>query len=242
MFGLKLACIYLLQILIMKTTTTILSFLLLISSFVFGQTPAAAEQDPKAKAILDELSKTTKSYKTIVAEYELVMLNKDKKQTDKQTGKIEVKGNKFRLEIPGNSIVCDGKTVWTHNKDAQEVTIKNFEANNDEGLNPSNIFTLYETGYKYKYEKEEKIGANTYHVINLYPTVKPEKKKFHTIKLYVDKVKKQVGEIKMLMKDGGTQTYEIKSLTPNTPLADNVFVFDTKNFKPDQIVDERDGK
>jgi len=206
-----------------------------------AQAPVA-EQDPKAKAILYDLSKTTKSYKTITAEYELVLLNKEKKQTDKQSGKIQVKGNKFKLEIPGNTIVCDGKTVWTHNKDAQEVTIKNFEPNNEDGLNPTNIFTMYETGYKYKYEKEEKIGANTYHVINLYPTVKPEKKKFHTIKLYVDKVKKQVHEIKMLMKDGGTQTYEIKSLTPNTPLADNVFVFDTKSFKADQIVDERDGK
>jgi outer membrane lipoprotein-sorting protein len=224
-----------------KQTTTILSFLLLVSSFVFAQTPAG-EQDTKAKAILDELSKTTKSYKTISAEYELVLLNKEKKQTDKQTGKIQVKGNKFKLEIPGNTIICDGKTVWTHNKDAQEVTIKNFEPDSEEGLNPSNIFTMYETGYKYKYEKEEKIGANTYHVIDLYPTVKPEKKKFHTIKLLVDKVKKQVHEIKMLMKDGGTQTYEIKSMTPNAPLADTVFAFDTKSFKPDQIVDERDGK
>ena len=214
----------------------------LLTANCIAQTPAAAEQDPKAKAILDDLSKTTKSYKTISAEYELVLLNKDKKQTDKQTGKIQVKGNKFKLEIPGNTIVCDGKTVWTHNKDAQEVTIKNFEPNNEDGLNPTNIFTMYETGYKYKYEKEEKIGANTYHVINLYPTIKPEKKKFHTIKLYVDKIKKQVHEIKMLMKDGGTQTYEIKSMTPNTVLADNVFVFDTKTFKADQIVDERDGK
>jgi outer membrane lipoprotein carrier protein len=225
-----------------KQTTTILSFLLLVSSFIFAQAPATGDQDPKAKAILDELSKTTKSYKTITAEYELVLLNKDKKQTDKQAGKIQVKGNKFKLEIPGNTIVCDGKTVWTHNKDAQEVTIKNFEPNSEEGLNPSNIFTMYETGYKYKYDKEEKIGANTYNVINLYPAVKPEKKKFSIIKLYVDKIKKQVGQIKMMMKDGGTQAYEIKSLTPNAPLADNVFVFDTKSFKPDQIVDERDGK
>jgi outer membrane lipoprotein carrier protein len=214
----------------------------LLTATCVAQQPTAAEQDPKAKTILDDLSKTTKSYKTISAEYELVLLNKDKKQTDKQTGKIQVKGNKFKLEIPGNTIVCDGKTVWTHNKDAQEVTIKTFEPNNEDGLNPTNIFTMYETGYKYKYEKEEKIGTATYHVINLYPTVKPEKKKFHTIKLYVDKVKKQVHEIKMLMKDGGTQTYEIKSLTPNAPLTDNVFVFDTKTFKPDQIVDERDGK
>ena len=225
---------------ILKLTTLLLCYFA-TTLHSFAQAPAG-EQDPKAKAILDELSKTTKSYKTITAEYELILLNKDKKQTDKQSGKIQVKGNKFKLEIPGNTIVCDGKTVWTHNKDAQEVTIKNFEPNNEEGLNPTNIFTMYETGYKYKYEKEEKIGANTYHVINLYPTVKPEKKKFHTIKLFVDKTKKQVHEIKMLMKDGGTQTYEIKSLTPNTPLADNVFVFDTKSFKADQIVDERDGK
>ncbi|HTA63269.1 MAG TPA: outer membrane lipoprotein carrier protein LolA [Bacteroidia bacterium] len=225
-----------------KQTTTILSFLLLASSFVFAQTPAVADQDPKAKAILDDLSKTTKSYKTISAEYELILLNKEKKQTDKQSGKIQVKGNKYKLEIPGNTIVCDGKTVWTYNKDAQEVSIKNFEPNSEEGLNPSNIFTLYETGYKYKYEKEEKIGANTYHVINLYPAVKPEKKKFSIIKLFVEKTKKQVGEIKMMMKDGGTQTYEIKSFTPNAPLADTVFAFDTKSFKADQIVDERDSK
>jgi len=235
-----------------KQTTTrfnftfILTLLLLLpfgkAGMGYAQTPTAAEQDPKAKAILDDLSKTTKSYKTISAEYELVLLNKDKKQTDKQSGKIQVKGNKFKLEIPGNTIICDGKTVWTHNKDAQEVTIKNFEPNNEDGLNPTNIFTMYETGYKYKYEKEEKIGTATYHIINLYPTIKPEKKKFHTIKLYVDKIKKQVHEIKMLMKDGGMQTYEIKSLTPNMVLADNVFVFDTKTFKADQIVDERDGK
>jgi outer membrane lipoprotein-sorting protein len=232
---------------IAKNIQIVCTVLLIIASPLWGdgrgaaQTPVA-EQDPKAKTILDEVSKITKAYKTITAEYELVSLNKEKKPINKETGKIQVKGNKFKLEIPGNTIVCDGKTVWTHNKDAQEVTIKNFEPNNEEGLNPTNIFTMYEKGYKYKYDKEEKIGAATYHVIDLYPTIKPEKKKFHTIILYVDKAKKQVHEIKMLMKDGGTQTYEIKSMTPNTELADAVFVFDTKSFKADQIVDERDGK
>jgi len=224
-----------------KQITVILSSLLLLSGYVFAQAPVA-EQDPKAKTILDEVSKITKAYKTITAEYELVSLNKEKKPINKETGKIQVKGNKFKLEIPGNTIVCDGKTVWTHNKDAQEVTIKNFEPNNEEGLNPTNIFTMYEKGYKYKYDKEEKIGASAYHIIDLYPTIKPEKKKFHTIILYVDKAKKQVHEIKMMMKDGGTQTYEIKSMTPNAELADAVFIFDTKSFKADQIVDERDGK
>ncbi|MBN8693975.1 MAG: outer membrane lipoprotein carrier protein LolA [Bacteroidetes bacterium] len=200
----------------------------------------AQDQDPKAKTILDDLSKVTKAYKTISADYAFTIFNKDKKQVEKQTGKVQVKGQKFKLEIPGSNIVCDGKTIWTHNKDAGEVTIKNFEVNNDEQLNPSKIFTLYETGYKYKFDKEEKIGATMCNVIDLYPTVKPEKKKFHTIKIYIDKAKKQVVQLKMLMKDGGSQLYEIKTFKPNLELADALFVFDTKAFKPDQIIDERD--
>jgi outer membrane lipoprotein-sorting protein len=220
--------------------TLVLPVCLLFTANCFAQAPV--EQDPKAKGILDELSKTTKAYKTISAEYEQIVLNKEKKQVDKQNGKIQVKGNKFKLEIPGNTIVCDGKTVWTHNKDAQEVSIKNYEPNTEDGLDPTKIFTIYETGYKYKYDKEEKINGIAYHIISLFPTIKPEKKKFHTIKLYIDKIKKQVHEIKMMMKDGSTQAYEIKSMKPNANLPDAVFVFDTKNFKPDQIIDERDGK
>ena len=200
----------------------------------------AQDQDPKAKTILDELSKTTKAHKTITAEYVVTFLNKDKKQIEKQSGKVQVKGQKFRLEIPGNTIVCDGKTLWNHNKDAKEVTIKNFDADNDEQLNPSKIFTIYETGFKYKFDKEEKVGLVLCNVIDLFPAIKPEKKKFHTIKLYVDKTKKQIVQVKKLMKDGGSELYEIKSLKPNLEMADNIFVFDLKGFKADQINDERD--
>lgn len=204
------------------------------------QVAVAQDQDPKAKAILDDLSKVTKSYKTIVSEYIFTALNKDKKVVEKQNYKVQVKGDKFRLDIPGNTIVCDGKTIWAHNKDANEVTIKRFDASNEDQLNPSKIFTMYENGFKYKYDKEEKVGAATYQVITLFPSVKPEKKKFHTIKLYVDKVKKQVGKLVMLNKDGTTQSYEIKSFKPNVELPDATFVFDTKGFKADQITDERE--
>ncbi|MBA3683551.1 MAG: outer membrane lipoprotein carrier protein LolA [Bacteroidetes bacterium] len=199
----------------------------------------AQDQDPKAKAILDDLSKTTKAYKTITADYVFTMLNKDKKQVEKQSGKVMIKGDKFKLEIPGNTIVCDGKTLWNYNKDAKEVTIKNFDAANEDQLNPSTLFTIYETGYKFKYDKEEKVGTAMSHVIDLYPSVKPEKKKFHSVKIYIDKVKKQVNKMVMLMKDGGQNVYEIKSFKPNVEIADPTFVFDTKGLKPDQISDER---
>jgi outer membrane lipoprotein carrier protein len=214
-----------------------LLFTLLFSSALMVQ---AQDQDPKAKAVLDEVSKTTKSYKTILAEIVFTVFDKDKKAIEKpQNWKVQVKGQKFRLEIPGSSIVCDGKTLWNYNKDAKEVTIKHFDSNSDE-QNPSKIFTMYETGYKYKYDKEQKLGTVMCHVIDLYPSVRPEKKKFHTVKLYIDKNKKQIVQMKMMMKDGGTQEYQIKSMKPNIEMPDNSFVFDLKGFKADQINDERD--
>ncbi len=219
----------------MKKTHLILAIIAIFNLNAFAQ-----DQDPKAKPILDDLSKTTKAYKTITSEYVYTIVNKDKKQLEKWTGKVLIKGSKFKLEIPGNKIVCDAKTIWAQNKDAGEVTIKNFDVNNEDQLNPTKIFTMYETGFKYKYEKEEKVGVNTFHVITLFPSVKPEKKKFHTVKLYIDKVKKQIAQVVMLMKDGSTQTYEIKSFKTNTEIADAVFTFDLKPFKADQIIDERE--
>lgn len=215
-------------------------FLLIATIAISSFTAFSQDQDPKAKSILDDLSKITKAYKTITSEYIFTILNKDKKQTEKQTGKVQVKGVKFKLDIPGNTIVCDGKTIWAHNKDANEVTIKNFDSNNEDQLNPSKIFTMYETGYKYKYEKEEKVGSAICHVITLYPSIKPEKKKFHTVKIYVDKTKKQIAKLVMLMKDGTTQSYDIKTFKANAEIADVVFVFDLKPFKADQVTDERD--
>ncbi|HQQ93267.1 MAG TPA: outer membrane lipoprotein carrier protein LolA [Bacteroidia bacterium] len=200
----------------------------------------AQDQDPKAKQILDELSKVTKTYKSITTEIQFSRIGADKKPIEKaQVWKVQVKGQKFRLEIPGSSIVCDSKTVWNYNSDAKEVTIKNFDPESDD-QNPSKIFTLYESGYKFKYDKEEKVGTALCHVIDLYPAIKPEKKKFHTVKLYVDKLRKQVVRMRMLMRDGSTQDYLVKSMKTNLEIPDKTFVFDTKTLKPDQISDERD--
>jgi outer membrane lipoprotein-sorting protein len=181
-----------------------------------------AQNDPKAKAILDELSKKTKAYTSIKAEFSFTVEKKDKTK-ETQVGKIEVKGAKYKLIIPGHEIYSDGKTVWDYIKDANEVQIKDVEVGGDENLNPSNIFTIYEKGYKYKFDSEDA----TKQIVSLFPE-NPDKKKFHTVKLIIDKVKKQITQVKMMMKDGSTHTYEIKSFATNTEMPDTNFVFNTK--------------
>lgn len=194
---------------------------------------AAQEQDPKAKKVLDELSAKTKAYTTIKAEFSWVVEKKDKSR-DSQSGKIQTKGSKYKLEIPGHEIYCDGKTVWDFIKDANEVQIKDMEVGGDDAVNPSNIFTIYEKGFKYKFESEDA----TTQIISLFPT-NPDKKKFHTIKLTIDKTKKQINSVKMFMKDGTTQIYTIKTFAGSTPIADTDFVFDSKLHKGVSIEDLR---
>ena len=183
---------------------------------------SSAQNDAQAKKILDELSAKTKAYTSIKAEFTFVNEKKDK-TTDTQNGKIQTKGSKYKLEIPGHDIYCDGKTVWDFIKDANEVQIKDMETGGDDGLNPSTIFTIYEKGYKYKFEGEDAITQT----ISLFPD-NPDKKKFHTSKLFIDKTKKQITSVKMMMKDGSTQTYTIKSFETNINIPDTDFTFNAK--------------
>lgn len=195
---------------------------ILIALLAIAGLTATAQNDPKAKTILDELSAKTKACTTIKAEFSFTVEKKDKTK-DTQNGKIQTKGSKYKLEIPGHEIYCDGKTVWDYIKDANEVQVKDMEVGGEDAVNPSTIFTLYETGYKYKFDAEDA----TTQTISLFP-LNPDKKKFHTVKLFINKTKKEISSVKMLMKDGSTQTYVIKSFACGTPIPDTDFTFNAK--------------
>lgn len=191
-----------------------------------------AQNDPKAKKILDEVSAKTKAYTSIKAEFTKTLEKKDKTK-ETQDSKLETKGIKYKLVIPGHEIYCDGKTVWDFVKDANEVIIKDMEVDND-ALNPSTIFTMYEKGFKYKFDDEDA----TTQTVSLFPE-NPDKQRFHTIKLSIDKFKKQIISVKMMMKDGTVQIYSIKSFIGNSDIPDTNFTFNTKSHNGISVEDLR---
>lgn len=199
----------------------------------FAQTKDA--QDPKAKAILDEVSIKTKSYTSIKAEFKMVIQGKDKtKKPETQKGTLQLRGDKYKLDIKGQEIISDGKTSWTLLKDNNEVQINNTDPNANEGVTPTNIFTIYEKGYKYKFDGENA----TSQMISLYP-LNPDKKKFHTLKLVIDKSKKQIISFTVLMKDGSTLDYTIESFVTNATISETTFTFDAKAHPGVEVVDLR---
>lgn len=191
--------------------------------------------DAKAKGILDEVAAKTKTYTTIKAEFTTVMekqvSNTETKVTETQSGTLHLKGNKYKLEFKGQTIFCDGKTQWTYIKESNEVQINNApDPKETDTPNPVNIFTIYEKGYKYKYEKEDVVNGVKVDIVNLYPLA-ADKKPYHTIRLTIDKVKKQIIAVKIINKNGTFTTISVKNFTTNTEMADTVFTFNKADYK-----------
>src|SRR4029077_5737559 len=92
-----------------------------------SQNNSIGNSDPDAKRILDEVSKKIKSYKGIQATFTLKIEDSKGDPQGSKKGTLYTKGNKYRVNITGQEIYCDGKNVWTYDKSSNEVTITKFD-------------------------------------------------------------------------------------------------------------------
>ena len=194
--------------------------------------------DPKAKSILDQVSAKTKVYKSIEAEFGIIVDNKQEKSKDSKKGKIWIKGNKYKADLAASNIFNDGKTQWTYMKDANEVNITTPDPNDDSSLNPAKMFTIYEKGYKIKFIGEKFENTRALYEIELYPV--DLKKDFTKITLKIDKTKMQIFSMKRFGKDGTDYLIEVVKMDTDKEMADAMFTFDKTKYPKDEINDMRE--
>ena len=216
------------------------SLICFLSFSLFAQTKTDTYQtvDPKAKTILDQVSVKTKAFKTIEAEFAIILENKQEKINDSKKGKIFIKGNKYKVDLAVSTIFNDGTTQWTYMKDPNEVNITTPDPSDDNSLNPAKMFTIYEKGYKIRYIGEKFEKNHALYEIELYPI--DLKKEFSRITLKIDKDKMQIFSMKRFGKDGTDYYIEIIKMDTNKEMADIMFVFDKTKYPKVEINDMRD--
>ena len=104
--------------------------LLPVGLAVFAQKTTSANlvtNDPDAKKILDAVSAKFKTYKAPQASFTYKIENAQGKVLSSKKGTVTMKGNKYRVSIPGMEIFSDGKTNWNYDKSANEVTVKDVD-------------------------------------------------------------------------------------------------------------------
>ncbi len=208
----------------------------LIIVFALLQFSASAQTDKKAQDILKAVSAKYKAMKSMKADFSYTLENPTAKIKETQGGNLLLAGNKYRLSIAGQEIISDGKTVWTYVKESNEVQVNNVDPD-DEGIKPSEIFTMYEKGFIYKFVDEKTVSGKVQQNLELSPIDK--KKEFFKIKLTIDKASKQIVKSVIFSKDGNRYTYAIKAFTPNAAVTATSFAFDTKKYPGVEVVDLR---
>lgn len=186
-------------------------------------------QDAKAQSILDKLSTKMKSMKSFYIEFNASIKNSTTGTNENEFGKGWVKGNKFYASYGDNAMICNGVKTWTIIKEDRSVYESNASDDDEESINPKRLMTIWETGFKNKYDHEGNLNGKPVHIINLYPKV-PSKAEYHTIVLYISKTENELVKAIMKTKDGTTMTYSVTKFTANPTIDDSKFVFDSKKY------------
>lgn len=207
----------------------ILSIITILSlSFAFGQ-------DTKAQGILDKLSKKMKEETSFYVEFSANIKNSSTGVDQNETGKGWVKGNKYYASYGDNTIISNGVKTWTIVKEEKVVYEADADEEDDEAINPKKLMTIWESGFKNKYDKETTLNGETVHVIYLYPKT-PGDVEYHTIILYIAKDSNEMKKVVMKMKDGTVMTYRLTKYTSNPSIEDSKFVFDAKKYPGYKVI------
>lgn len=206
--------------------------------FLFSAAASFAQpSDAAAKAILDAVSAKFKTFTTVKATFTYKVENASGKVLSTKSGTLTMKGTKYRLSFGGQEVFCNGVTVWSYDKGANEVTISKLDASSGM-ITPQKLFTnFYDKDFRYVLNGEKKIGNKTIQEIEMTPLDKS--KPFHKVYLQVDKAAKTIYSTKVLENAGNRYTYTVGTMTTNQAVNDSEFVFDKKKYPGVEEVDLR---
>ncbi len=210
------------------------SLLLLAATLVYsGHT-----QDQQAIDILNQVSAKTKAYKNFSADFTMSLIDIQSDLDMTRKGKIIIAGDQYRLKLEDDVVIGNGDTRWTYQKESNEVYVDDEVSEDDSGLNPSKIFTIWESGFKQFYGGETNVDGKTVHQINLHPN-KPADTNYHTVKVFVDKAKNELIQVEVAGKEGDTYKYKLLDFKPNQDIPANTFTFSKSEFPGAEVIDMR---
>ncbi|RLD43064.1 MAG: hypothetical protein DRI89_05640 [Bacteroidetes bacterium] len=208
---------------------TLLVFSLLLSGIVFAQSEKNAEQ------LLEKVVNKTASYENMKVEISYTMVNVEMDINEKKEGLIFISGDSYRIEMEGQIIISDGKTIWTYLVDSEEVMVSDVDES-DESISPTKILTTYNSDYKAKYDADRKYKNADLKAINLRPN---DGKQFEKMSILVNQKKLSLESFSIYDKNGNVFTYHIIKLTPNLDLPENTFGFNPADYPDVEVIDMR---
>lgn len=209
---------------------------ILIIMAVISLAAGAQNVDGGASDLLRKVSAQYQKYATMQFHYTL-KTTKDDKTLGVSEGDFFLKGSKYKTNFGGQQFYCDGKSIWNYQKEANEVSIYEYDPEDDENLmNPQRILKDWDKQFRAKFIRDEFQGNVQYSIIDLTPKTTQS---YYRIRVFIVKTSLKIAKIAVYEKDNTIYTYNIEQFKHDIPLDDKMFVFDVSKYPGVEINDMR---
>ena len=194
---------------------------------------SSAQFDPEAELILESMSEKYKSKSAFMSTFQQNLINEISTIDESISGTVYVKGDKYKLEIAGQTIFNDGQDLWSYSEEIMEVTVSTYDKEEQE-ISLTNIWDLYKEGYKYSLNVPDAQGN---WVIDLEP-IERGVEAFYKIRMVISN-EYDLKSFRIFEESGNQYNYTITKLIDRSDLTDDFFTFDLAKYPEVALIDFR---
>ncbi len=200
--------------------------LLLLASFVWA--------DSRSDKLLSQVQKTYQDLNEVCADFTQTFHWKMTDERQQISGRICAKGgDKFRIETSEQLIVTDGQTLWTLNKQSNQVIIDYAENAASENPFIKDFLDKYIREYNSQFDESASTGNQA--VVLL--TSKTGDHFVHRLRLWINEKSDFITKVEQVDLNDNTTVFEISNIDTDVSLSNKDFKFDAP---PDaDIIDMR---
>ena len=179
------------------------------------------------------MSEKYKSKSAFMSTFQQNLINEISTIDESISGTVYVKGDKYKLEIAGQTIFNDGQDLWSYSEEIMEVTVSTYDKEEQE-ISLTNIWDLYKEGYKYGLNIPDAQGN---WVIDLEP-IERGVEAFYKIRMVISN-EYDLKSFRIFEESGNQYNYIITKLTDRSDLTDDFFTFDLAKYPEVELIDFR---
>ena len=179
------------------------------------------------KNTIDNINK----HKNVEFVFDYDMSNETIAVTESASGTAYMQGEAYKMEIEGQQIISDGKTLWTYLIDDEEVMVSN-PTDDDNIITPIKMLTTYDKDYTIKYGKSNEKGIKVVEMSN-------PKGEFSKVTLKINEAKLEIVSATISNRSGDAFTIKIKKTVFDQDLDAKFFTFDEKAHPKVDVIDMR---
>ena len=196
---------------------------LLLVFTVVGCLATTVVAGESAQELLDKVRQKYESVNDAQLKFSQRVVFGVSKIEQKTTGTLYLKKkNKYRMELGNQTIVTDGKTVWSFSVPNNQVLIDNFKLD-ERSMTPERLLTGSSGDFYVTLIGNEKLGKVNVAVLKLVP--KDDESIIKSMKLWVDESTWFIKKVEVVDVNGKETEYLVDDLQVNVGLQDSRFVF-----------------